>query len=276
MLLPWSDELRVFLHPRQVVLLRMARGSRRRVIHQQALPCAETVGTPAWQAPVAALKAVLHDQRWRGARPRLVLSNHFAHYALVPWSAQLSEHGERQAYLRHCFGLAYGEPARQWDLRMSESGVDMPSLASGIDRALIDALRDALGAAGMPPAAIHPHLMVGANASRRWLGRGKVWFAIVEHGRLCLSLLDNGVWTLVRNQAADADWSRQLETLLARESVLPGDHRRDWPLVVYWPERAAGSPAPKMDGRKVTLVPGQAAGTMLHDDGAACRLALWA
>lgn len=279
MLRPWREQVRIFLDPRQVVLLRVSRGLKQRVVNRVNLPCAEFPDASSWKAPVATLKLAVRDTQWQGASAQVVLSNHFVRYVLVPWSAQLSDRHERQAYLRHCFGVAYGEAAKRWDLRMSDAGMDKPSLASGIDLALLESLRDTLDDEGVRLDAVHPYLMMGANLTRRWLPRGAVWFALIERGRLCLSLLDNGVWKAVRNYPAEADGDETLgtllETLLARESMLCGDVKQDWPVVLYSPESAA---TPRLPERKVTRVPVQALDGFMHEDNSDYRMAMraWA
>ncbi len=273
MLPRWRDQIRIFLHPRQAILLRVSRGLKPRVTKQQVLPCAEFSGSSTWEAPVVSLKTALRDTHWHGANTRVVLSNHFVRYALVPWSAQLVDSQERMAYLRHCFGATYGEAAKRWDLRMNAPSPDAPSLASGIELTLLESLRATLADSGNTLEAIHPHLMVGANQSRRWMRRGPVWFALVESGHLCLSLLEHGVWKVVRSNLAEADWLPQLEILLAREAMLFGDTQQDWPVVLYWPESDA---TPKLPGRKVTRVGGQRLDGMGIGSDTACRLAMWA
>lgn len=271
------EELRVFLHPRLVVMLRVSRGLNKRVTHKRILPCAETMGVPLGEESITVLKSAVHDAPWRGMNTQVVLSNHFVRYALVPWSEQLANRQEREAYLRHCFGAAYGETAKRWDLRMSEPNPDEPSLASGIDQALLESLRSALNSGDIRSDAIHPHLMVGANRSRRWISQGLVWFVMVERGRVCLSLLDRGLWKIVRNHQADADepaaLMSELGTLLAREAILAGDMRQDWPVVLYWPE---SSMLPSLPGRKVIRAQGRPMEGFDSGDDKAYQLAMWA
>lgn len=276
MLRLWREQVRIFLHPRQIVLLRLSRGLKQRVTHKQVLPCVEAIGIPVWQAPIAALKSALQDAHWLGASTQVVLSNHFVRYALIPWSGQITDSRECQAYLRHCFGMVYGEAAKRWDLRMNTPHSNAPSLASGIDTALLESLCGTLDGAGIRTETIHPYLMIGANRSRRWIPPGAAWFVMVEHGRLCLSLLDCGVWKIIRNYPVEFNRVEQfefeLETLLARESVLSGDVQQDWPVVLYWPESAMTLMLP---GRQVTRVHPPALTGITASDDQAYRLAMW-
>ncbi len=282
MLPPWREQVRIFLHPQQVVLLRLSRGLKKRVLRKQILPCVESVGAtanePLWTGVVAVLKRAINDSLWQGAQVEIVLSNHFVHYALVPWSEPskyLSTARERQAHLRHRFNLAYGEAAKRWDLRMSEAGVDKPALASGVDIALLDAIRAIFDQAGMRIPAIHPHLMVTLNQARNSMQQGPAWFAMMEQGRLCLALLDNGLFKTVKSFLLENDWHAQLEVLLTREAMLSGDEQLDWPVMLYWPELAM-STVPVLTGRKITRLSGKVLDGLMNRDDAAFRLAMWA
>lgn len=269
MLLPWREQVRVFLHPQQTAMLRLSRSLKPQVIHKQVL--AGAAQGSAWQEPLAALQAVVRDRQWQGAPVQIVLSNHFVRYVLVPWSAQLANRQERQAYVRHCFNTAYGEAAKQWDLRMSDAGLDAPALSSGVDQALLVALTSMLQNAGMSLQGIFPHLMLAANQSRRLLSRGTNWLVVVEPSRLCLALLENGMWKAVRSYPVGQDWRQELAVLLSRESVLLGDAQQAWPVWVYGHESQA---LPVLPGRKVSAVATVARRGMTADDARLYPLAM--
>lgn len=271
MLLPWREQVRIFLHPQQTAMLRLSRGLKPQVIHKQVL--AGPVHGSSWQEPLAALQVALRDKQWQGAPIQVVLSNHFVRYVLVPWSAQLANRQERQAYVRHCFNTAYGEAAKHWDVRMSDAGLDTPSLASGVDQALLASLTAMFDTAGMSLDGIFPHMMMAANQSRRLLSKGVHWLVVVEASRLCLALLDNGAWKAVRSYPADQDWQQELNLLLTRESVLLGDEHQAWPVLVY----GHGSQAlPSLPGRKVSAVLSPARRGMAASDDWLYPLAMWA
>ncbi|MEZ0231599.1 MAG: hypothetical protein ACAH12_02065 [Methylophilaceae bacterium] len=262
------DEVQIFIHPHRLMMMRIKRGIRKEIVAREVIPVENfalstldspaitetselkrasgvTVNVPLWQPAVTSLGLALNDSKWRNAQSEIVLSNHFSRYAVIPWNAELTSATERQAYLRHCFFLAYGEPARQWDLRMSPAGYGVPSIASGIDTQLLEALDLEFRQAGMKVNRIYPHLVVAVNAARQyWVEKQKklqsAWFVTVEQGRLCLGLLEQYQWRLLKSFAAQADISTQLEALMHRESIIAAIDTTGWPVLLYWPELTSG------------------------------------
>jgi len=243
---PMQDRLRIFMHPHQLVLLRIKRGNAQHIISKQVVAChAGEPGTSkaeaSWMPAVSTLATVLRDKSWHGAKPQLVLANHFVRYALIPWHDSLGNHAERQAYLRHSFQLAYGDSAKGWDLRMSDNGVQRAAVASGIEQSLLQHVQQAFEAAGLSTSEIYPHLMVAINQVRQQTDHAAYWFALVESGRLCISLIQNGHWRSVKTCAAAEDIAGQIADLIERESVICGINTTGWPLLMYWPGHVAGS-----------------------------------
>ena len=272
------DELRISVEPRRLVMLRVKRGSGNAVIDRQViefepavLPASAEALNPvaaraafqdSWRPSVAALRTALRDPRGQDASPRVVLSSHFVRYAIIPWNAELANAAERDAYLRHCFVLAYGEVARQWDLRLSPAGFGQAALASGISTALLEAIRIEFEQAGMKAGNVHPHLMPALNETWKYLGKAQTgksfWFVSIEPGRLCLGLMENGQWRLFRSHATEADISGQLQALIQRESIMTGIDTSHWPVIVHWSETESPGQI-HLPGHTVSIVPGPAA-----------------
>jgi hypothetical protein len=250
--LHWRRHLRIFLAPQQVSLMDVSGVVRRQVPRKQAVPVEHAPAVPQWQPAIAALASVLDAGDWRAGSADVVVSGHFARYTLVPWSDQLTGRQERRAFLRHCFHLAYGDASRQWDLCMSRPVPDAASLASGTSLELLEALKAALGNAGVRLEGVYPALMAGANQSRHALRQGLSWLCVKEPGRVDLALLEDGNWQSVSSHEADAEaagtFAVLLETLMARESALLGKQDQGWPVVLYWPGKVF---APGVFPRKV-------------------------
>jgi len=260
--LHWHKRLRIFLAPQQVSLMEVSGVLRKQVTQRQVIPVEQMPGVPQWQPAMTALEYILRIGSWHAPAADVVLSAHFARYTLIPWSDQLANRQERHAFLRHCFYLAYGEPSRQWDLRMSTPAPDASSLASGVSLELLVALNAVLAKNRIKVGAVYPAIMAGANQSRRMLRHGSVWFAVKEPGRLDLALLEDGHWGAVSSHdigtEAPEAFSVLLETLITRESALLGKPDRGWPVVLYWPGKV---PAADMFARKVIPVKPHGAGS---------------
>jgi hypothetical protein len=250
------DELQILIHPHQISIVRVRYrfgnvvfGDRQIIELEPAAQsssalteypdtvAAKSVFQELWRPAISALRSALSAPRWQNAIPSVVLSSHFVRYAIIPWNAELANAAERNAYLRHCFMLAYGEAARQWDLRLSPAGFGQPALASGISTILLDAIHLEMQQAGLPAENIYPSLMLAANETREYLGKEQagqsLWFVSQEPGRLCLSLVEKGQWRSLKSIAAESDISRQLQALIQRESIMAGIDTTNWPVVIH-------------------------------------------
>jgi len=181
--------------------------------------------------------AALRARGWPArCRVRVVLSNHFVRYALVPWSRSLSDPAEEEAYVRHHFVRIHGERAKAWALRWSEDSADAPRLASAVDATLLDEIK-----ASFPPGgkarlvSIQPALMAAANHARRALPDSGAWLVVAETDRACVALYGHGGWRAVQN--AKGPW---LPTLEREWHRAPPGAPRVALLVGARPEAAAG------------------------------------
>ena len=156
-------------------------------------------------------------------RPRVVLSNRFVRYALVPWRAGLADAQEDLSYARHCFTKVYGKAASQWEMRLSRQPPEMPRVASAVDPELLEGLRSVCQRGGVSLRSIQPHLMVAFNGARGQLRQRSAWLALLEPGHLCLALLRDGHWSRVRNLRIEGSWREELPLILEREAFLADD-----------------------------------------------------
>lgn len=182
------------------------------------LPVLPGGATEPWQGALQTLASAL-EKLARPTRARVVLSSRLVRYAVVPWSDALSDPEEEMAFARHCFERLYGDAVAQWTIRVSAGTDGAPMLASAVDSALLDRLREVLAAKAIALESIQPNLMSVCNAHRRRLGR-HAWLALLEPGQLCLALLHQGHWVRVRSLRIGPQWQNALPLILARETYL--------------------------------------------------------
>lgn len=253
MLLHWfkslfRDELWVFIYPQCMVLLRITRpvrfGLKQQILHKQVIELPQHIidknnQSQDWNVLTQHLKQALADKKWQGAIPVAIVSNQLARYAVIPWNAELAVETERKAYMQHCFNLVYGETAKAWDLRMSEPDFGHPAIASGINHGLLQALHHVFNAADMTLSAVYPQLMLAINQTVSEVKKQKkplsFWLIAVQSERICLTLLIEGGWRLVKNVAIETDISAQVSALIQREMV-NCNITNELPVLVYWPE----------------------------------------
>lgn len=232
----WRDRVRIALAPRQVALVRFARGLRPRISGKRLVECAPGPVEAPWEGALLALPEALTAEDCRGAEASVVLSNHFVRYALVPWSDEVQDSQEEMALTRYCFASAYGDAAETWAFRLSPGKPRAPRMASAVDRALVESLREAFKAAGLRLASIQPYLMAGVNHWRAIFGGAPGWFALVEPGRLCCARFDRDGWQAVRTARLGADTAGDLTEWLDRERRLAGGADHSPRVLLHAPE----------------------------------------
>ena len=214
------ERLLVGLAPDAVSLLRVSGGAKPRALDRRTLLCESAPGEP-WEGATAALSRLSSEIGKASARVTVTLSNHFARYALVPWSEGLARAQEEAAFARYCFARIHGERSKDWDLRLSPGASGAARIASAVDAPLVRAVRSAFsGRAKL--VSVQPYLMSAFNRARAQLAGARAWLLLVEPGRTCLARLEQGRWAAVRNARGDADGPQQWAALLDRERHLAG------------------------------------------------------
>ncbi len=242
MSLLWRDELRVVVAPEQVVLVRLEwalgrRGPLRRVAQKSIADCSAADGSPElWDAVMKTLDEELAQLSGRKMSAKVILSNHFLRYTMVPWSETLSDAAEEEAYARHCFRQQYGADAEQWELRLSTEQPELPQLASAVDPRLLAALRGVFQRNGIALKSIQPRLMAAYNNCRHALKDASAWFALYEPGCLCLALLQQGRWNSVRTMRTGHDWRDTLLLQLERAAFLSEANEATQNVFLWAPE----------------------------------------
>jgi hypothetical protein len=259
------EELGVALFPDRLILARVGGGWHRRLVHKEIIALAPPApDAPRWQPAVEALAGKAASGGLAGADVTLVLSNHFVHYALVPWSELLQGEEEQLAFARSRFVRVHGGAAESWSLRLSRGEAREARLACGVEEALIEALNATLAPIGERYRSLQPHLMASFNRWRIRLGARPRWFVVAEPGLMCLALLQGGQWKSVRTVRTGADWTEELPGALTREQFLIDSQAECDFVSVFAPD----SPAPatleagawKIEYLQPKLLPDMAAG----------------
>jgi len=211
----------VALFPDRLIVSRVGGAGLRRVKHKEIATFAPAApGTPPWQPALEALAAKVRTGDLSGADVTLVLSNHFVHYALVPWSELLKSEEDQVAFARQRFVRVHGDGAAGWWIRVSRAIPRQPRPACAISEALVEAVYAVMDPLGERFQSLQPHLMASFNRCRDRLGTHTGWFVVAEPGLLCVSLLQDGHWRSVRTVKLDPEQPLTLTGVLAREQFL--------------------------------------------------------
>lgn len=239
------DEVRIALSPDRAWVVRLRGGIRPDVVSRHAVPCdASLPDEMPWARALKSLEWGLRALEGAKADATVVLSNHFVRYALLPWSDQISDQDEEQAFIRHCFTQTYGEGAQRWALRTSSNGYGQTRVASAIDQELVDGLERVAAAHSLRLVSLQPYFMTVFNQWRHQLLGSVVWFVVAEPGRLCVSQLQQGHWNSLRTVKVGDNWQQAMKKFLERELIVSDSGSERGAVYLFAPNLAVAPALP--------------------------------
>lgn len=215
----WRDAVTVGVAPTGISALRHRRGLRPILAASERLPVTADADSTAIAAE---LPKLFERPEWQHCDVRFVLSSHFVRYAVVPGNPAVRTEAERAAFAQVAFEKIYGTLARDWDIRLSPAGRNEATLACGIDRALLAALRGIETPSVRRVTAIRPHLMCAFNAIADRLNAGPAAIALAEPARITLAFVKSGQWLAVSSRTFDEANGDALQQALGEQAALLG------------------------------------------------------
>lgn len=221
----WADQLTILMCPNRLLVAHRPRGLRAGSMTTTVEPVpASSEGTASWEPSAAKLEALFAaTPQWHGASLRIILSNHFVRYALIPWNDQLSSEQEHLLFARRHFAQTHGSAAKNWAIRISLDTPGESHVASALDQALVDRLTHISDMNHLKLASVEPLLMTAYNRCRQDLREETQWFVTVETGMLCGVLLGRDRWIALRRWRIQDDWVSELPLWLSREQMIGED-----------------------------------------------------
>lgn len=217
----WRDEIGIFIGPAKVVLARMQRGLKPKCVAEQGL-AVEVNNESDWQPALETLGLQMRDTLWHDANVRIVVSDHWTRYAMLPWSAEIARPDERTAHARMTLSNKYGDVADDWTISLSDNRPLTDAIISAIPTALLDALDLAFTGNGLRVVSLQPQLIVAYNRWRDKLSDSAAWFASIDEGSLAAMHLTNGRCDRVRSVRISDDWTVEMRRMQAMGRLAQG------------------------------------------------------
>ncbi|WP_040853258.1 hypothetical protein [Nitrosospira lacus] len=214
----WRDQVRVFFAPGRVELVRWHRGIKPVQGARLAAACERDPDSPAWEQPLRQLDRMIADAA--GVDMIITISNDFVRYAVVSPQAQIVTPTELYAYAAFHMREVYGERAAAWTLGMSAWDPCNGGVCAAIESTLLQRLNELATQHKVRLKNIVPYLSGAFDQCCKQFQGGRIWFALVETGRLCLASLSNGVWQRIRNQRMLQNAEDELLAALDQEAIL--------------------------------------------------------
>ena len=155
----WRDEIGIYLAPHKLALTRLARGVKPKSVGEASWTN-ELEDDTHWSNALNALDALLAKPDWQGAVARVVVSDHWVRYAMVPFSDALSGAAERLTHARHVLTGIYGEVVSQWTVTLADSRPGQAQVACALPAGLLEELQLMLSRHRIPLQSLQPQLVL--------------------------------------------------------------------------------------------------------------------
>ena len=216
----YRNRVAVHLAPAGATVTVTPRGWRPRPGGAVAVPVAAVSGV-AWQDSLAALRAWLERAAPAPADLRITLADSLVRYALIPWSDEVQNSGERMALARIRFDALYGKPCADWLIQSDLRDYRQAGIACALDPAMKAALHELAAAHGLRLTSLQPRFMdVFNGAARHDIARDAL-LVVAEPGHCVLASRKDGGWHSIRAARVEAGRA-SLAQLIPRELLLQG------------------------------------------------------
>ncbi|SFE58859.1 hypothetical protein [Nitrosomonas sp. Nm166] len=257
----WRDQIQVFLAPERVNLVRFLRGFKPVQVAKVTALCKRAQGAPIWQSALQQLEKNLADAA--GTELAITLSNHFVRYVTLPPQSEIATPEEVKSYATFRMREVYAEHVDTWILSISEWNPINGAICAAIPRDLMARLEQMATHYHCKLKDIEPYLASVYDHWHKQLSGTKIYFAVIESGRICIALLTNGIWHSIRNQRILHSVAHELLTALDQEAIFFGNKEAVELVHVFAPEHPELT-LPSNCGWRIAPIPTQQIPVLAH------------
>jgi hypothetical protein len=210
----FRDEIGILIGPSRVLLVKIRGGLRPQSVAEQAVTC-KPEASGGYGAALERLAEELTAEPWQKANVRVIVSDQWVRYEMLPWSVELSRDSERLAHARYLLAATYGELADSWTVAIGDGPPGAPRLVTAMPTELLTELQVMTSARGLKLVSVQPHAVVAYNSSRHRLPTEPAWFATMHEGSLVAMHVSEGRCDRVRSVRLSDDWEVELYRIRA-------------------------------------------------------------
>jgi hypothetical protein len=227
--------MQVFIAPGRVDLARVRKGIKAKKPVCVSAACEPKPGLPAWEAPLEQFEQVIENAE--GVDMSITISNAFVRYAVLAAQPSIATAAELHAYAAFQMNEVYGERAAAWVTSVSAWDPCSGGICAAMERDFLERLGEASGRRKARLKYVEPYLAGAFDHWNKRFNENRTWFALLETGRFCLALLENGAWQRISNQRIVHDAEGELVAALCQEAILfSGRKEADETVYLFAPE----------------------------------------
>lgn len=231
----WRDQIQVFFAPGRIDLVRSSRGFKPIQAPTITQRCKERApGETRWESPLQQLDQMLKDAS--GAEMCITLSNHFVRYVTLPPQPEIATPDEVLAYATFRMREVYAERIDDWVLSVSSWSPFHGAICAAITRGLLTRLQELAVRHHVKLTRIEPYLSATFDQWHQSFDNEQTYYALIETGRICIAVLNNGIWQNIRNQKIIHVLADELLAALDQEIIFSGRNAATEEVRVFAPE----------------------------------------
>jgi hypothetical protein len=231
----WRDRMRVFLAPERVDMARLRKGLKPKQAVRVAATCEQKPGSPAWEAPLEQFERMIEHAD--GVDMSITISNAFVRYVVLPAQSSIATPAELHAYAAFQMREVYGERTRTWVISVSAWDPCSGGICAAMERNFLERLTEISSQRKAKLKYVEPYFTGAFDHWYKQFNSNRAWFALLETGRLCIALLENGAWQRISNQRILHDAKDELIAVLHQEALLfSGRKEADETVYLFAPE----------------------------------------
>jgi hypothetical protein len=214
----WRDRIQIFFAPDRVILARSYKSIKPKPAVRLSVECERKPDGTTWESPLAQLEQMLAGAD--GAEVVITLSNYFIRYAVLAPQKNIANPVELQAYAEFHIREVFGERAAEWMISVSAWDPCSGGVCAAMERGLFERLEELITHRKIRLKYVEPYFTAAFDHWRKRFHGQRAWFALVEAGRLCLALLEEGGWQRISNQRIVLNAGDELLATLHQEAIL--------------------------------------------------------
>lgn len=219
MLLSLRKKLIVVLRPSRIEISEISRGWKPHAGEAKVILLSSESNDTAWAAPIHALDSYLRENQLGASDIKLIVSDYFFQYVLLPWSDALNDHQEMETFARIQLESVFGEIAKAWDVQIDMNGYGKLGIACAIDSAFLRALQETCATNSVRLTSLQPMFMRNFNRLNEDIVADTL-LVFVDDDQCILASYINGDWQSIRKLRCNSVGDFGLVGLIDREILL--------------------------------------------------------
>lgn len=175
----------------------------------------------SWQASLNTLQRWITDTAPKRVRIDTVISDHFSHHLVLPWSPDLREDEEWLALAKARIDVTWGN-AESWEVRIDRLRFESSCLTCAMPRDLRTQLLALERRPGVKVRSIQSNFTASFNDIATTVGTTATLIVVSERHSATIGSVHAGAWRYIRTLPITGDDASEIEKLVDRERLLLG------------------------------------------------------